>query len=70
MLNKEDGSVDDGVIIVDRTNDIVVEAPMAIVGINAMVQELGGRVKGRKDIEGEVGDVVIVQLVILDIDNY
>ena len=37
MLNKEDGSVDDGVNIVDRVNDIVVEAPMAIVGINVMV---------------------------------
>ena len=70
MLNKEDGSVDDGVNIVDRVNDIVVEAPMAIVGINVMVQELGGRVKRTKDIEGEVGNVVIVQLVILDIDSY
>ena len=70
MLNGEEGSVDDGVMIVDRTNDIVVEAPMAVDEINVMVQELGGRVKRTKDIEGEVGNVVIVQLVILDIDSY
>ena len=70
MLNGEEGSVDDGVMIVDRTNDIVVEAPMAVDEINVMVQEFGGRAKGRKDIVGEVGDVVIVQLVILDIDSY